>query len=149
MRDFQTIDQVYVQTGGGWRRDRMIRWEIFKQLTKFTHKLVPGEEGIGRSDERFSTNSPCLRTAWRRMKRKGWDNQMRGFVKKMTEITYTLKGSRRRNITIRSKVIILLTKFTYELETDGGEGIGWWDKRFKQLTKFTYILETDEEGIGW
>ena len=58
------------------------------------------------------------------MKRKGWDNQMRGFVKKMTEITYTLKGSRRRNITIRSKVIILLTKFTYELETDGGEGIG-------------------------
>ena len=39
-RDIQTIDQVHIHTGDRWRGwNRMIRWEIFKQSTKFTYFL--------------------------------------------------------------------------------------------------------------
>ena len=45
MRDLKTIDQVHVLPGDGWRGwDRMIRWEISKQLTKFTYGLEKDEE---------------------------------------------------------------------------------------------------------
>ena len=59
-----TIDQVHVPTGDGWRGwDRMIRWEIFKQFTKFTYWLETDEEdGMGGSDEGYSNNWLSSRT---------------------------------------------------------------------------------------
>ena len=48
-RDFKTIEQVHTHPGDEWRaRDRMIRRDVFKQLTRFTYELeTDDEEGIG------------------------------------------------------------------------------------------------------
>ena len=176
MRDIQTIDQVHILTGDRWRRwDGMIRWEILKQLTKFTYELETDEEdGMGRSDERYSNNWPSSRTPWRRMKGMGWDDQMRD-IQRIDQV-HVLSGDGWRGWDgmIRWEIFKQLTKFTYSLETDEEDGMGWSDERYsnnwpssrtfwrrmkgmdgmirweilKQLTKFTYCLETDE-GDGW
>ena len=75
------------------RMDRMIRWEVIKQLTKFTYSLETDEEDRmgwsdedfiqmtkftytlerwkGWSDKRSSNDSPSSHTNWRQMKRMG------------------------------------------------------------------------------
>ena len=79
MRDLKTIDQVHVRAGDGWRRwDGMIRWEIVKQLTKFTYSLETDEEdGMGWLDAKFWNNWPSSRTGWRRMEKMGCNDQTR------------------------------------------------------------------------
>ena len=125
IRGLQTIDQVHVLARDKRRgRDGMIRWEVFKQLTRFTYFLETDKED-GWSDERSSNNWSSSRTRWRQMRR-GWDGMTRWEVFKQ------------------------LTKFTYLLETDEEDGMGWSDEVFKQLTKFTYELKTDkEDGMRW
>ena len=89
MRGLQTIDQVHIHPGDRWKeRNGIVRWEVFKQLTKTTYELVTDEEvwmddqkrgiqaltkltyelgtdeedGMGKSDERYSNKWPRLRT---------------------------------------------------------------------------------------
>ena len=71
MGDIQNIDQVHLLSGDGWRgRDKLIMWEVFKLLTKFTYELeTDEEERIEWSEERISKNWPSSRTSWRWMKR--------------------------------------------------------------------------------
>ena len=178
MRDIQTIHQVHLQAGDGWRRwDGMISWEIFKKLSKFTYFLEMD-------------------------KRMGWDDQMRDI--QTIDQVHVLPGGRQRGWDgmIRREIFKQLAKFTYILEMDEEDHIGLTDERysknwpsshtlwrwmkrtgwddqmrdiqtieqvhklpgdgwrgwdvmitweiFKQLTKFTYSLETDEEDrMGW
>ena len=116
MRGHQTIDQVHVHPGDGWRGwYGIIRWEVFKQLTKFTYELETDEEdGMGWSDERSSNNWPSSRTSWRQMKRMGWDHQMRTSNNWPSSRTFW----RRIKRMMRWELFKQLTKFTYFLETD-------------------------------
>ena len=135
-----SIDQVHVQTGDGW--NGMIRWQVFKQLTRFTYELETDEDGmgwlvercshnwqvhvrsgggwvgLGWSDKRPSNNWPSSRTNWWRMKGMERGNQMSN-----TQIN-NWPGSR--------------------TPLRGWDGMIRWEI-FKQLTKFTYKLEMDEE----
>ena len=80
MRAFQSIDQVHVPTGDGWRG-----W-------------------MGWSDERSSNNWPSSHTFWRQMEKMGWDDHMRG-LRTINQI-HVLSGDgwRRQNGTIRWEV---------------------------------------------
>ena len=80
MRDTQIIYHVHIHPGDRWRgQDGMIRWDIFKQLNKFTNFLeTDKEDGMGWSDEtqRYSKNDQVhIRPRWW-MKRMKKDNQM-------------------------------------------------------------------------
>ena len=126
MRDIQTIEQVHIPPGDGWRGwDGMIRWEIFKQLTKFTYILETNEEDrMGWSDERYSNNWTSSHTSWRWMKRMGWDDQE--IFKQLTKFTYILDdGWRGRDRMIQWEIFKQSTKFTYNLETDEEDRMGW------------------------
>ena len=141
----QTIDQVHVRPGDGWReRDRIIRWEVFKQwttyiletdeekgirsevykqLTKFN--VQAGGRGRGGGRDRMirweiSNNWPCSRTNWWRAKRKGYDDQMRDFQTIVHIHVHPGDGWRERDGTIRWEAFKQLTKFTYTL--DGWRG---------------------------
>ena len=152
MRDLKAIDRVHVQTRDRWRWwDGMIRWEPLKQLTGFTYKLETDEEdGMGWSDERSKNNWPISRTCWRRMKRMGWDDQMRDL--KTIDQVHVLAGDGWRGWSDDQMKDLKTIDQVHVLAGDGWRG---WDgmirwEILKQLTKFTYALETDEEdGMGW
>ena len=176
MRCLQKVDQVHLLSRDGWRGwDGMMRWEVFKQLTKFTYFLKTDEEdGMGWSDERSSSNWPSPRTNWRRMMRIGWDDQMKGLQtidqvhvqtgdgwrgwigwsdERSSNNWPSSRTSWRRMKRMRwdDKMRGLQTiNQVYLLSGDGwrrqNETIRW--EVFKQLTKFTYPLEMDEED-GW
>ena len=79
MRGIQSINQVHLLSGDGWRGwYGMVRWEIFKQLTKFMYHLETGKgDRMGWSEKRYSNNWTSSHTSWRWMKRMGWDDHMR------------------------------------------------------------------------
>ena len=60
-RGIQSINQVHIQTGGGWRG-----W----------HGMISGPG-------RYSNKWPSLHTSWKPMKRMGWDDQMRSLKKQL------------------------------------------------------------------
>ena len=142
VRGLQTVDDAHVLSENRWRGwNEMIRWDAFKQLTKFTYILETDEEdgmgwsmrifkqltkftyildtdeedGMGWSDERPSNNWPSSRTNWRRMKRMGWNDQMRGHQTIDQVHVLTRDGWRRWHGMIRWEVFKQLTKFTYVL----------------------------------
>ena len=105
MTGLQTIKQVHVRTGDGWRRrDGMIRWKL-------------------------SNNWLSSRTSWGQMKRMGWDDQMRD--DQTIDQVHIHPGDRRRgwDRMITWEVFKQFTKFTYILETDEEDRMGWSDER--------------------
>ena len=120
MRGLKTIDQIHVRSGDGWRGwDDQIR--DLKQLTKFTYALEMDEEDeMEWWDERSYNERPSSRTNWRRMKRMGWDVQIRDL--QAIEQVHVPPGERWR----------------------GWDGMIRWDI-LKQLSKITYDLQRDEE----
>ena len=156
-----------------WKRGDQIQ---LRNLNIVRLRSGDGEdEGIERSDERYSNNWASSRTDWRKM---GWD-EMRG----LKTIDYVHippcsgYGWRGWDRIIRWRALKQLTKVTYTLEMDEEDGIGWSDEEYsnnrsssqhtfwrgcnemirwevlKQSTKFTHqvtTLETnEEEGIEW
>ena len=91
MGSLQTINQVHILSADvWWRWDRIIRWEVINNLSKFTYVLETDEEDeMVWWDEMSSNYWPSSRTLWRRMKRMGWDDQMKVF-KQLTKFTYIL-----------------------------------------------------------
>ena len=75
MRNFQTLIMFTYELMTD-EEDGMIRWEVIKQLTKFTYILVTDEKkkGMGLSDEVFKqlTN---LTYELETNERLGWDDQ--------------------------------------------------------------------------
>ena len=176
MGGLKTIDQVHVPTGDRWKWNRMIRCEVIKQLTKFTYILKTDEEDeMGWLDERSSNNWPSSRTNWRRMKRKGWNDQIwvlhtiahfyvrtgdgwrwwDRMISKRSSNNWTSSRTgwrrmKRMDGMIRCEVFKQLIKFTYSLEIDKENGIDDQMRCLNNWSKFTYTLETDEEdGMGW
>ena len=124
----------------------MIRWEIFKQLTKFTYPLeTDKEDRMEWSDEKTSNNWPSPRTFW-------WmDGGMirREVFKQLTKFTYPLetdKKDRMRRSDEKSSNNWANSR-TFWWWTEGWDGMdGISDEDFKQLTRFTYrMLVTNEE----
>ena len=143
VRDLKTFGQVHVLPGDGWRGwNGMMRWEILKHW-------------------------PSSRTAWRWMKRMGWDDQWE-ILKHLAKFTYFLDtdeedgmgwsvrdlktfgqvhvlagyGWRGWDGMMRWEILNQFTKVTYELETDDDDEM----RDLKTLAKFTYFLETNEES---
>ena len=168
LRGLKTINQVHVLPGDGWRCDRMIRCEVYKQLSHILsgngwrwdmirryskiNQVPYSLETVGWDDEMKSIkNLTNSRTFWRQMKRMRWKDQMWG-LKTIVNV-HVRTGDRWRGCDrmVRSEVFVQIDpKFTYSLMTDE-DGTGWSDERYpNNLTKFTYKLETDEEDeIGW
>ena len=144
----------------------IIRWRVFKQLTKFTYSLeTDDEDRMGWSDDEYSNNWPSWRTGWRQRKRM----MIRGHKSiDLVHVRSAEDGWRGWNRMIRWRVFKELTKSTYCLKTDEEDdqirdhktidldhvqsGDGWrgWNKMIrwrvlKQLTKLTYWLTTEEE----
>ena len=141
MRDIESIHQIDVLSGDGQRGwDGIIRWEIFKQFTKFTYALeTDAEDGIGWSDERYWVNSPNWRTSWRRMKsmirRDIWPSS-RTFWRRMKRMGW---DDLRRDL-----------KPIHQIDVLSGDGCRGWNRMIRweilsQFTTLTYQLETDEE----
>ena len=148
IRHLKTIDQVHVRAGEGWRGwDVIIRWEILKQLTKFTYELEKDEEDGMDNQMRDLKAIDQVHVppgdGWR-----GWDGIIRWeILKQLIKFhVQTGDGWSGWDGIIRWEVLKQLTNVTYLLETD--DGIIRWEI-LKQLIKFTYELETDEEdGMG-
>ena len=104
IRRRQMIDQLHILSKEGWREwNWMIRWEIFKQLTKSTYSLETYEENrMEWPDERSSNYAANSRTIWRRIERMGWDDKW---------------------------AVFQLIMYTYALERGEGYVMQWSDKR--------------------
>ena len=149
-RDIQTIEQVHILSGDGWRGwDGTIRWEMFKQLAKFIYKLEMDEEdGMGWSHERYSNNWPSSHTLWRQMKRTEWDDQMWDI--QTIDQVHILPGDRwgAWNGMIRWEIFKQLTKFTYRLEMDEEDGMGWSHERYSNNWPSSLTSWRQMKGMG-
>ena len=171
MRDIQTIYQVHVHPGDRWRgQDGMIRWDIFKQLNKFTNFLeTDKEDGMGWDDQMRlrdiqTIDQVHVRSRWwmKRMKKdnqmdiqkidqvhiqagdglRGWDGMIRWKASNNWPSSHTLWRQMKRMVwDDQMRDIQTINPVHVPSEEDG---MGWSDER---LTKFTHIL--DDRWRGW
>ena len=129
--------------GMGW--DDQMRG--LKSLIKFTYRLETGKgEGMEWSDERYSNswpssrttwrgwdemmrwevfnNWPSSRTTWRKIKRMGWDDQMRG-LKTTIDQVHVRSGDGRRGW---DKMVMRGLKSFDQVHVRSRDGWRGWDK---------------------